>query len=261
MAMTKQEIRDSGLLELYVLGDLSQEDNAVVTDALKKYPELLDEITSIENAFKFYGKVHGVEPPEGTYSNITNEIDSKDFENEVTNASPKVQEKKQSNWSKYIWPLILLVTLASSLWFSNKLGSSLAEAEKKLLDCENEKGKKETEILLLQEITNPSNEIFLADATEKFPETKGYLHNNENTNKSFLQIQALPEIADNQSFQLWSLKGDLDPIPLNVFDANTDLIFEIQHIESTNVYAITIEPKGGQETPTLENLIATFKIS
>lgn len=82
----------------------------------------------------------------------------------------------------------------------------------------------------------------------------------EQFRECFLQVQNLPPLASNQSYQLWSLKGDLAPKPLDVFESQNPKLFEIVHVESTNVYAITPEPKVGKDVPTFENLVATFTL-
>jgi len=50
--MELEWIRDSGLLELYVLGDLSNSDTAMVEEALGTYAELKDELIAIEASFE-----------------------------------------------------------------------------------------------------------------------------------------------------------------------------------------------------------------
>jgi hypothetical protein len=56
------------------------------------------------------------------------------------------------------------------------------------------------------------------------------------------------------------LKGDLAPIPLDVFESQEGVFIEVKFEENTNVYAITVEPRGGGTVPTLDNLVGTFKM-
>lgn len=259
--MTIKQIRESGLLELYVLGDLNQEDRNTVVATLIKYPELLEDVRSIESGLKFYGKIHAVNPHDDTYKRILAGIVPTDFANEKGSDTQHKDLKKGNNLSNLVWPILLVATFIAGFWYFNNLNNTLKESEKALVDCRKAISDKDLEISILQQISNPNNQILLSTATEKFPSTKAYLHNDETADKTFLQVQNLPPIAENQSYQLWSLKGDDAPIPLDVFEPGSGPLFEIQHVEATNVYAITIEPKGGQDSPTLENLIATFKVS
>ena len=45
---------ESGILELYVLGDISAEERLQVEDMAQKYPEIKAEITEIEKSIKFF---------------------------------------------------------------------------------------------------------------------------------------------------------------------------------------------------------------
>ncbi|MBK8625039.1 MAG: anti-sigma factor [Saprospiraceae bacterium] len=66
-------------------------------------------------------------------------------------------------------------------------------------------------------------------------------------------------IKSNQAFQLWSLKDGVDPMPLNVF-ADKNTIIPVDFIDQTATYAITIEPKGGSKSPSLDKLIGTMGV-
>lgn len=60
--MRLNEIRESGLLELYVLGELNKSEKETVLKAISFFPELKKELTLIENAFLFYAKLHAIKP-------------------------------------------------------------------------------------------------------------------------------------------------------------------------------------------------------
>ena len=62
MIMDRNEILQSGLLELYVMGNLSDDDLRVVQNALAKDSLLVDELNKIEEAFFLYAQAHAVKP-------------------------------------------------------------------------------------------------------------------------------------------------------------------------------------------------------
>ena len=63
MSMTLHEIRESGLLELYVLGDLALHDRGVVEAAITEFPELSNDLKEIERAYRTYAEAHAVKAP------------------------------------------------------------------------------------------------------------------------------------------------------------------------------------------------------
>ncbi|MDB5273785.1 MAG: hypothetical protein JWO58_2152 [Chitinophagaceae bacterium] len=60
--MNLKEIRESGLLELYVYGSLENEELVLVVEALSKYPELKNDLEEIEMALLQHAELYAVEP-------------------------------------------------------------------------------------------------------------------------------------------------------------------------------------------------------
>lgn len=251
-----KDIIESGLLELYVIGDLDATETSQVETWLRDYPELQTELVSIEKALNLYNASHAVTPPEGLIDIIKHKLPSNVHLDGVSSINNKPKSKLN-----YLMAASLIALLGLSLFYSYQLTQNLDEAESRLVDCEEDQKSKEREYLVYEQLKHRSNNIVLAEATEKYPETDIYIHNNVETKKTFLQIQNLPALASDQSFQLWSLKEGVDPIPLDVFEKLDGEIIEVNFEDDTQAYAITIEPKGGSKTPNLADLIGVFSIN
>ncbi len=74
-----------------------------------------------------------------------------------------------------------------------------------------------------------------------------------------MQLISLPNITKDQVFQLWALRDGVDPMPLDIF-ADKNKIIPVNYIDNTTTYAITIEPKGGSKSPSLDRLIGTMGV-
>ena len=61
--MKLNEILESGLLELYVLGKLSGDELRIIEEALAQYPSLKGELLEIERALFKYDNLHKITPP------------------------------------------------------------------------------------------------------------------------------------------------------------------------------------------------------
>lgn len=61
--MELNEILESGLLELYVIGDLSSAENEIVENAIAQNPALKQEIQEIEKTLEAYAMAHASEIP------------------------------------------------------------------------------------------------------------------------------------------------------------------------------------------------------
>ena len=61
--MLIDNLRNSGLLELYVLQDLDEHENKIVESALLSYPALKQDLHDIELALQLYAYAHATPPP------------------------------------------------------------------------------------------------------------------------------------------------------------------------------------------------------
>ncbi len=257
MSLNLNEILNSGLLELYVLGQLNDADTNLIEEARKKFPELKHEIFAIETALYRYDNIHKIEPSKNVLPEILSGI-----------KSDSVPPEKQTGHGNSRWAaasVVLGLGLLSSLFFNYSQSKSINQSNdlytQKIKQCEEEKKIAQDDQLIMSSMLDLNSRKIIASPTDKYPETSLIIYNNEERKKNYLQIDKLPPLADNQSYQLWSLKGDNAPIPLDVFETPAGKFLELQFVDDTNAYAITIEPKGGKDTPTLENLIGVFNVS
>ena len=94
--------------------------------------------------------------------------------------------------------------------------------------------------------------------TPKYPNSVISIFSVPTAGKNYLKLDIPPPLADNQIYQLWSLKGTDNPIPLDLFEGDNSKIIEVAFVANTDAYAITIEPAGGSQVPTMENLVGVF---
>lgn len=86
----------------------------------------------------------------------------------------------------------------------------------------------------------------------------------ENARGSFV-TDNLPSLAENQDYQLWYI-GKSGPVDAGVFhvDAEGVGVVDIRNLpqdtSEITAFAVTIEPKGGSQKPTLEQLVLLGKI-
>ena len=258
--MNIEEIRDSGLLELYVLGTATSQEIKIVKDAIIQFPELISEIKIIEATLLNYAKIYAVTPSAGLKDSVLKSISKNTTTaSTVTNIDPQ----KSKNSGILSWLLLAsCLGLIGAYFILNKNNSALKEKyNQKVIACDSISNVQAEKIAILENIQNKDIIIIELAPTEKYPEAQLYLHNNTKTKKNFLQIKNLPALASDQSFQLWALKGTDAPRPLDVFETDRDNIFEVQFVDSPDAYAITIEPRGGQKSPTLENLIGVISVA
>lgn len=114
--MSYNEILKSGLLELYVLGKLTEEEAQTVEEAIVKFPQLRQEIQAIDLTILKYDYLHKKEAP----SNILDKI----LENTSGTITEDDNKRYQTiNINKYLIVGLGLALLGSMIYSLQKKGS------------------------------------------------------------------------------------------------------------------------------------------
>lgn len=257
------EIRESGLLELYVMDTLEGQELKEVEKALSEFPELKADLNIIERALQAYAYASAVSPSAGLKERILEEARKSP---PTSGGDSKNNKSKGNSNNGLLGALIALLSLLSLFfafsWFSSSQEMEEMEQRHQIENeaCDSIQAASNLQFALYQGLTNPNNAIISNSTHPKYAETEIYFYHNPVDKKNYLQLNALPTIDNNtQSYQLWSIIGDNPPRPLDVFQSDEDVL-QVEHIEGTQVYAITIEQKGGAQSPTMDDLIGTFTI-
>jgi len=140
--------------------------------------------------------------------------------------------------------------------FSNRLAlqaSELIRSKKKLVVLESENKK------VLDVFSDPDNRFIKLKGTPFSPSSKLLITWNPEKKQLWINKKAsdLPVNDKDHQYQLWAIRK-LKPISLGVFDVRkTDSIIErMASIDRAVAFAVTLEPRGGSEKPTLKQMMA-----
>ena len=260
--MTPQEIINSGLLELYVLGQLEGEELSMIESAIKSHDAVKNELREIEETMSKYATIHSIPADDNILSRALEQINSSaQIEGQsASSIDPKSAAPVKSIWS-WLGPVsAIAAAIAMVIAFIqfDKFNQLTDRMETVIADCEETESKLQEQETLYAALMDEDSRPVLIDPTEKYPETRLIIHHNEVDRVNYLQISNLPTLSDGLAFQLWSLKGTDSPIPLSVFIEDGEIIIPIDFELGTDAYAITIEPSGGSQTPNLDELIGVF---
>lgn len=254
---TIKEVRESGNLELYVMGLLDEQARIEVERALVRFPELTKDIQAIEHSLYQYAKTTAIQPSAGLRSKV---IDSVKGNPPSGNSSFGFLPGLLSLLG--ILSLFGLATMGYLYYMdSGELEDLKQEYQALQENCDSIQQSYSIELEMLREMQNPNRQIALLSPTDKYPSTALNFILNRDNQVAYIQTINMPELENDQSFQLWSLKEGQDPIPLDVFEISDQGVLKVQFEEGTQNYAITIEPRGGSESPTLENLIGVIPVA
>jgi anti-sigma-K factor RskA len=81
-----------------------------------------------------------------------------------------------------------------------------------------------------------------------------YVYWNESTEEVYLSIQNMRTLAQENQYQLWAII-DGKPVDAGVFDTNLAGLLKMKAIgNGAAAFAVTVEPRGGKASPTLETM-------
>ncbi len=239
------------------MDQLSPAEKAEVESYLSAHPELRSELREIEMSLELFAKSTAITAPPGLKERILDAI--------RTTPNPGISPRTKSSG---LWPALAAVMgigllVLGYMFYQKDQETAVLENDMNVLrdTCNATTNQLTDQLNVLRQLTLRNNKILHFEPTAGFAQTDIYLHSNTETKKNFIQVRNLPDLADNQSFQLWSIKPNQAPSPLTVFDMPTDGLIEVSFADNTEVYAITIEPEGGSETPTLAHLIGTVSVA
>lgn len=256
MGLSLTDLRASGLLELYVIGELSPREHAQVEEAIQSYPELKQELQDIEQTLQQLAFAKTIPPNSRVLTHTLAAIPGVKINPIALPAAPR-------NWAALGLLLLSFALLSSAVYFWNlnkQTSAQLASVQAERNDCLAQQEATKAPIAMLEDLQRSDNQIVKIGASDKYPSANVYLYLNNNTKRNYLTLSEMPALAADQSYQLWSLKANVDPIPLNVFD-DAETIIPVAFEEGSANYAITIEQKGGATAPNLEELIGVFSVS
>ncbi len=245
------KIIESGILESYVLGDVSPEDEAYVLRLSNEYPEIKAEIERIERTLESVYQANAVAVPPHVKATIMDQTIGQSGGIDNPSAS-----SPQKPWAWIITAIVLGVCAIMSLIYMSVMQAGNEQRIQLLTeematvrsDC-NEQG----EVLAL--VTSPNSLKIQLQGTELDESAGALVFYNDESGKAIFFGQGLPDKVDELSFQLWAI---IDGVPVDlglVEQDDSGKIISISLSGEVQAFAITIEPQGGSEEPTLSQML------
>lgn len=262
---------ESGILELYVLGDISAEEKAQVEEMAAKYAEVRAEITEIEKSMELYAVEHALEPSEQLRNRVLNSLivnlgDDNTFSKTTThqdddNIRP-LPVARVNNFFKYAFAACLTLLLISIYGLVN-LYSKLQDTNTQLAALQTDNTKIANQVSLrdneLQVYRDTTFKVLKLKGTAKTPTAAMILAWNSVSKKVMVDMPSmkLPQHDEKHQYQLWALVNG-KPVDMGVFNeakADTAGVKEMKSIASAQGFAVTLEPNGGSINPTMDQMV------
>lgn len=266
--MNIKEWINSGIIESYVLGDLSEEEAREVEAMAERHPEVQAEITETEMALEGLARKAAVKPRAGLKDDLFSRIETTTSETKTESApitktaQPKVVEIRSNSrpWQWLSAAAVALLIFSTVLAFYYRTQWQTAEsqlatyiAQEQELSQQYQALRSDFEQLREQQqdvFANPDFQQVRLRGTDVAPSAFAVIYWNDASDQVYLNPAGLPEPEAGKQYQLWGIV-DGQPASAGVFKLQNELV-AMQQIDGASAFAITLEPEGGSESPTLE---------
>ena len=257
--MDIKEYIESGILEMYIAGALSEKENQEVYEAMLAHPEILNEVKSIEASIVNLSAALTTKDTNPYFTYIKSKLN-------LENKSKVIPiTKSGSNWSAYTGWAAAVIVGGVLVWTLNKnetLKQKVASEADENKQLEMRITESNTDLAEAEKLINVFRDkdvvsVPLAGQAVS-PNAYAKVYIDKKSNNLYLDAQGLPEPPKGKVYQVWSLTlAPLTPTSMGTLDSfieDTDKIFEFKIREGEQAFGITLEPTGGSETPTMEQL-------
>ena len=246
----------SGILEAYVLGELTPLEMLQVERNISAYPELKDELKKIELTQEKFAEECSISPAPSVKARLIEKLTKETPE-------PGIVPIETSSWQKYSLAAFVALALVSSV-FAFRYYYKWREADSSLTELLTQNQRIASEYNTVNQrldkieadlkITNSSSfERVALGGTDNAKDSKAYVYWNATTNDVYLSIESLRDLSQAKQYQLWAIV-DGKPIDAGVFDSPFTGLLKMKNISGATSFAVTIEKRGGAITPTLETM-------
>lgn len=256
--MNVQEYISSGILEAYSLGEVTAAERASVEKAVATYPEVREELRKIEETLEKVTFASAITPPAHLKEKILSKVPASGSEAKVVALAPE-----RSFW-KYAAAASIAVALFSSylafyynqLWRASTTELAQIKSDNARMaedyNVVNQKlDKIQTDLAVIE---NVSFTKVIMKGTANDQNALASVYWNPATQEVYLSVQKLKEISRDNQFQLWAIVNG-KPVDAGVFDLNTVAgLIKMKNINGAAAFAVTVEPRGGKDAPTLETM-------
>lgn len=260
---TKQYI-ESGILELYVYGLLSETENIEFSKLAKENPEINNEIIAIEKAIVNISTSFSPFLSVDNFAKIKSNLNLK--HNKVIQLQPK-----RNAWQYLGWAAAAVLLIGIGYQYNNQiitenqvvtLEKDKSKLNEVIISSENKSKKNQQDLAIVRDTKNT---VIALGGQAVAPTSSAKVYWNKETQVVFVDASGLPEPPKGMVYQVWSLKlkPALTPTSIGLladFSDENNKIFAVSNTGDAEAFGITLEPAGGSQSPNMEQLYTLGKV-
>lgn len=253
--MNIQEYISSGIVESYVLGLATPEEQREFEKNCAEFPEVLEARIAFEIALEQQAMQNAIVPPADLRQNVLAAIKHGGQAPVIPISTAPVVK---SGWLKYVAAAAIILLLGSVIWnislynqnrqIRNDLASvrtNYDSASARLTDV-----REQLDMLTGGKAGNMK--MAAMKGLEAAPNAYATVYWDSTSKDVYLMVNNLPQPATDKQYQLWALLDgkpiDLGLIPNEYFLGEKRLLLTMKNTAGAQAFAITLEKKGGSSS-------------
>lgn len=250
---------ESGILEHYLLGLLSDAEVKSVEEKLAQEPEIRAALRDLEQSLTSYALAQSEPLPEALTRQILDHIDHLEASGAAGTATDSPKGGFSSAWMLYLLLAVLGAALAYFA-FKNRQFEQLLNDQVALADSlRNEEAVKAQEIRELEETNQLLRDLrcppIILNGLGNQPNAIAAVYRNTDLQKNYFEVQTLTPPPSGRQYQLWALVDGV-PQDMGVIPIDEDgRLLEFPYVEGAGAFAVTLEQAGGSPTPSLDQMV------
>ena len=250
----KEKVRtflETDLLEKYLLEGTTPAETAQVERYIAMHPEVRDAYRELEENLEHFAKLYARKTPEGLRERIIDRIRRRHagrtrFRRFAIAAS--IAAFFFAGSSYFFWNQNQSLQQENAI-VNNKISVQEADMKQQLEDVQNQ-------FIVLN---NPDTRKYMVSGNKKARELKAIAYVNPVKKLSYINVRNLPQLPEDQCYQMWAeVNGELVNLGILKDLGKEDKLLALPYGEKAMSY-ITIEPKGGNSEPSVQNIVANIK--
>ena len=252
---------NSDLLEKYLLGETSSEENKHIETYIARHPEVENAYTNLQFNLEIVSKVNAVEAPKHILNNVLEELDDQPVIKLKT-------YKKYKKWHQFsIAASIVALVFAAQSYYLHDKNQKLSEENQVVVDeifdlrSDIEMNNKKLDDIMNQfkQLNDPDTYKYIIQGNKRAKNLKTVAYINPKEKTSMIDIVSLPQLPDEQCYQIWAeLQGKM--VSLGILSETDRELRALPYTENALALNITIEPKGGNAIASLDNSVAKIQL-
>ncbi|GMQ30400.1 anti-sigma factor [Algoriphagus confluentis] len=277
--MNIQEYIESGKLELFLLGELTEREREEVIAMAKAHPKIQQELDALEEVMFAFDELTGKAPSAQVKEKIFASLEEEFKKEKAPKGAPSpisapVETKvvKLSPWKPFAVAASLIAILASAaaIYFAGKFYetdqkfTALLQDQQVLADNLNQVKLQyeETDSRLDRLVSGDFRRVEMkGEALPMQKDAKVDVFWDQKAQEVFVAVNNLNSLSAEFDYQLWAIGKD-GPVGIGLVNPGEKFTLQqMQAVAEAGAFAITIEPKGGSQSPTLEKLVVLGEVA